>query len=173
MKYKLININSKEETICEKIVIDGFDYYVISNSINCKYGISKMNVVLPIQIGYDATMYKGIICTNNPSIDLPQVVDDVISFANEIHQELDYDKGRWYGRIEGYNKSQETHPNSDQDMIDFYEWCDTSEEAALFWRRNRVDPDMSGNHNKKIREKRNQLLQLWKDQKPKIVYYEN
>lgn len=168
MRYKLININSKEEVICEKIVIDGFDYYVIPNSIDCKYGISKMNVVLPIQIGYDSTMYKGIICTSNPNIDLPQVVDEVISFANEIHQELDYDKGRWYGRIEGYNESQETYPFSEKDMIEFAEWC----QNQYFYSTVEYKWSTEFKIYDGVLYTTKELLQIWKDQKPKIVYYE-
>ena len=30
MKYKLINIKTKEETLCDKVTIDGFDYYLNS-----------------------------------------------------------------------------------------------------------------------------------------------
>ena len=32
-KYKLINLNTKEEQLCDKVTIDEFDYY-ISNEIN-------------------------------------------------------------------------------------------------------------------------------------------
>lgn len=28
MKYKLINNQTKKETLCDKVTIDGFDYYV-------------------------------------------------------------------------------------------------------------------------------------------------
>lgn len=43
--------------------------------------------------------------------------------------------------------------------IKFYEWADTSEKAYKFWRRNKVDPDMSGKHNKLIQEKRKILFE--------------
>ena len=48
---------------------------------------------------------------------------------------------------------------TEQIAVEFYEWCDTSAEADLFWRRNRVDLDMNGSHNDKIREKRRLLFQ--------------
>jgi hypothetical protein len=32
---------------------------------------------------------------------------DVIDFASEVSQLDDYDKGRWYGRVEGFKKAQE------------------------------------------------------------------
>lgn len=31
MKYKLININTKQETLCDRVTIGGFDYYVSDN----------------------------------------------------------------------------------------------------------------------------------------------
>jgi len=31
MKYKLINAQTKEEHLCDKVTIDGFDYYVSDN----------------------------------------------------------------------------------------------------------------------------------------------
>jgi hypothetical protein len=34
MKYKLINNKTKEEHLCEKVTIDGFDYYVSNEKIN-------------------------------------------------------------------------------------------------------------------------------------------
>ena len=74
--------------------------------------------------------------------------------------------------LKGYNKSQETHSFSEENMIDFYEWCDTSEEANFFWRNNRIKPDMGGSHYEIIKQKRKELLQLWKEQQTKIVYYE-
>lgn len=33
-KYKLINLNTKEEHFCDKITIDGFNYYVSDDKIN-------------------------------------------------------------------------------------------------------------------------------------------
>ena len=41
-----------------------------------------------------------------------------VTFANEIEQISDYDKGRWYGRIEGANWQQE-RMYSEEDMIEF------------------------------------------------------
>lgn len=34
MKYKLINSVTKIETICDKVTIDGFDYYVSDVKVN-------------------------------------------------------------------------------------------------------------------------------------------
>jgi len=34
MKYKLINLKTKKEHLCDKVTIDGFDYYVNGEEIN-------------------------------------------------------------------------------------------------------------------------------------------
>ena len=38
-------------------------------------------------------------------------------FANEIENMLEYDRGRWYGRIEGYNKAKEKYKYTEEDVI--------------------------------------------------------
>lgn len=55
--------------------------------------------------------------------------------------------------IQGYNKSQETHPNSDEDMIDFADFCENLQKNNKEIRRN--NPNIT----------RKELLQLWKQQK--------
>lgn len=189
MKYKLININTKEEHLCDKVTIDGFDYYVSDEF--CQDGEWYYIIISNKIEQYDKKLDYGefhphklfcpkVIATNNINIDIHKVVDEVAEIAyNWLYDEETENKASKgyplkpmeYGFIKGYNKSQETHSFSGVDMIDFYEWCDTSEEAAIFWRRNKVDPDMSGSHWKRIRENREKLLKLWKEQKPKIVYY--
>lgn len=34
MKYKLINKTTGEEHLCDKVIIEGFDYYVSDEKIN-------------------------------------------------------------------------------------------------------------------------------------------
>lgn len=184
-KYKLINNQTGEETLCDKVTIDEFDYYVNDEDL----GINKAfwgycwNWWYKIQffengLREDARGRKGIqkiICTNNPNIDIPKVVDKVerLKFIyNEGGNKDVFTTGILTGIEIGYNKSQETHPNSDEDMIEFNEWCETSAEANLFWRRNRIDPKMDGSHNKIRKQKMKELLQIWKSQHPKKVYYE-
>lgn len=176
MKYKLINIKTKEEHLCDKVTIEGFDYYVTDGKIH--YGYVWNTILEQVETMFKEKPFhddlKGIIATNNSNIDIPKVVDEVEDFINEIHAgQGDYhEAGQIIGRRDGYNKAKEKFQFTEEDMIDFYEWCDTSEEAAIFWRRNRVDLDMSGNHWKKIRENRKKLLQFWREQQPKKVYYE-
>lgn len=182
-KYKLINSKTGEEYLCDKVTIDGFDYYVSDEKTLFSDGktfVTKENIIHTVY-GYNYGD-KVVIATTNPNIDdIPKVVDEVTEMAyNWLYDEETENKASQgyplkpmeYGFIKGYTKSQETYPNSDEDMVEFYEWCDSSEEAAIFWRRNRVNLDMNGSHNKIIREKRKELLQLWKAQKPKTLYYE-
>ena len=136
MKYKLINSVTKIETICEKVTIDGFDYYVSD-----AYG-------------------KPAIATNNPNIDIPKVVDELmykwelgLKVANK--SKTKNKSAMRNGYVKGYNKSQETHPNSDDDMIEF--WIE-SHKIIMTQPSKSFTPE--------------ELLQIWKEQKPKIVYYE-
>lgn len=226
--YKLINTQTSEEHLCNKITIDGFDYYVGNIAIKFKYGISKLNEIVEILLGYDATLYKGIICTNNPNIDIPKVVDDfkydydklgksmitdaLVAFEKEHGYSLqtkeerdltfketgrggDYlyyrnytvDNNFVYLHYEEHTrhdrpysvtlelplksftypklkKSQETHPNSNEDMIEFLDFSkSTNKEKSLYEMRCLLE-------GKPIDSKK--LLQLWKEQKSKIIYYE-
>ena len=157
MKYRLIDKTTGIETLCDKVTIDGFDYYVISTAIGCKYGISKLNEVVEIKIGYDATLYKGIICSNNPNIDIPKVVDEVEMLVNKLDTPENLDQYSFdEGFKTGYTKSQETHPFSEEDMIDF----------AEFYFREEFNSTMQDCKSSK------ELFQLWKEQQPKIVYYD-
>jgi hypothetical protein len=190
-KYKLINTKTKEETICNKIQIENFDYYVelINNEEYPDMFTWYVDIVKNELIhegdsdNFINPNWKTVIACNNPNIDIPQVVDEIKELSKKLYNqsydefnEPTWDEGKLFQRkkgfIEGYNKRKETFPFSEEDIVDFYEWCDCSEEAALFWKKNRVYPDMSGNHYKQIRENRKKLLQLWKEQQPKIIYYE-
>ena len=57
---------------------------------------------------------------------------------------------------EGYNKAKEAYPNSDDDMVEFGEWCENLQKDNKEIRRN--NPSIT----------RKELLQLWKEQKPKL-----
>ena len=182
MKVKAINKNTNQQFDCEEIKIKGYKYYISNEQpLNGEpyYVDNSLGKRIETAETKPSGIIKRIICSNNPNIDIPKVVDDYKNASWWAADLYGYDKNcelptndvEVNSFIEGYNKSQETHSNSDEDMVDFYEWCDTSEEATIFWKRNKVDPDMSGNHWKKIRENREKLLQLWKEQKSKIIYY--
>jgi hypothetical protein len=53
---------------------------------------------------------------------------------------------------------------SEEDIIEFSEWADTSKESSDFWRKNRRSPTMDNSHHIYIREKRLELFQIWKEQ---------
>ena len=218
--YKLINKQTSEEHLCNKVTIDEFDYYVSNTAIGFKYGISKLNQIVEILVGYDATLYKGIICTNNPNIDIPKVVDDfkydydklgksmitdaLVAFEKEhgyslqtkeerdltfketgrggdylyysnykvddnfvylhYYEHTRHDRPYWvtlelplksfiYPKLK---KSQETHHFTEDDMIEFSEW----------YFKETFNTELEDTF-KSTKE----LLQLWKEQKPKIIYY--
>lgn len=88
MKYKVKNTVTGEETICEKVVADGEDYYVTKGKIpNESYYVSlengfyiepKERYVLYVNwSGLNGKNPKKIIATTNKSLDLPMVIDEV------------------------------------------------------------------------------------------------
>ena len=175
-KYKLINTTNKEEHLCDKVTIDGFDYYVSDE-------LPKQNDAVITAVGnihyikddskdfieYVSKLGKVLIATNNPNIDILKVVNKVEKMAN-IHAvqsgcEYREDLVRISkGYLTGYNKSQETHPNSDDDMIAFNEF-------SIGLLHKQVNGVGYYDYNAKwITTK--ELLQLWKEQQPKIMYYE-
>ena len=126
MKYKLINSVSKIETICDKITIDEFDYYVSDERIkelkpNDKYHTVVENPRRIVQYSkyIQDTFSKVVIATNNPDIDIPKVIDVVEKLAYDWLYEEETErkasqgyplKPMEYGFIKGYNKSQKTYP---------------------------------------------------------------
>lgn len=100
-KYKLINYKTKEEHFCEKVTIDGFDYYVNDDEI--KYGDSYLCLEIKPN-GHKSPFFgkvykydnfttdnkyekyllqncKKVIATNNPSIDLPKIINEIERMA--------------------------------------------------------------------------------------------
>ena len=161
MKYKLINSVSKKETICDKVVVDGLDYYVSDeHAVANDFALYGGHITKKIVDTEWTTGDKKIIATTNPYIDLPKVVDEVEKYSEEFVSDIVnpmVKKGFKLCFTEGYNKSQETHPFSEEDMVEFNEWQKSlvfSEDSD--WLMEKSDKE---------------LLQLWKEQKPKIVYY--
>lgn len=152
MKYKLINRQMGEERLCDKVTIDRFDYYVISSAIGCKYGVSRMGEVVKILKGYDATVYRGVICTNNPKFNAPQVVDEVEELATSYEKSFTDNGVTIKADFKaGYNKSQETHTFSEEDIrFMLSEAFKASQEGC------QITTD--------------EIIQIWKEQ-PKVIYY--
>lgn len=166
-KYKLINKTTGEEHLCNKVTIGGFDYYVSDIDVildgsspfvyTKKDGIYKFEVIKAI---LDISDYpKIIIATNNPNIDCPQVVDEVEKIGSVAIQnskkfsnssKTDYT----IGFIHGYNKSQETHSFSEEDIKSFGKFCADYEYRI---------------YGSKTQE---QLLEIWKEQRVEVIYYD-
>lgn len=166
-KYKLINKQTGEEHICEKVTIDSFDYYVINTEIGCKYGvsmlnelckygISMLNEVIEIKNDFDSTLFKGIVCTNNPNIDIKQVLNETGKFSIDVTINGEIDKEAKFIAetcfMAGYNKHKENHPFSREDVCDIIAFIATT-------------PKTRGMFN-------GDIVRLWEIQKPKTLYYE-
>ena len=182
-KYKLINKTTGEEHLCEKVVVDGWDYYVSDEDLGINkpfwgYCWNWRNKINYFENGLSEyargrnylppnAPKQKIIATNNPSIDIPKVVDEVEKFENEYFKNTSWGsvnpKGHYEALRAGYNKSQETHPYSDEDMVEFNEWCNKNYEFD-----NRCNHWFHGNGYYTTKE----LLQLWKEQRTKTLYYE-
>lgn len=177
MKNKLIDYKTGEETLCDKVTIDGYDYYVSDAPIKeSRYHLNKHTNKIEktsknAEINWESNMfynngntflrdnYKKVICCNNPNIDdVPKVVNEVEILAYEhdvetfLSSDFDYDSFK-----AGYNKSQETHPFSEEDMIEFVDF---------------VEKSMYDNEGYTQFKANKELLQLWKEQQPKTLYYE-
>lgn len=163
MKYKLIHRTTNQETICEKVVVDGYDYYlgeeIELRMSNLKMGefyiehtqIKPNRYSLFIRTDDQDTIENSwkIIATTNPSIDIPKIVDEVKEATNV------FDLNGWEqrGYRLGYNKSQETHPFSEDDMMEF----------ALFYKEHQGQT---------VKYWGNDLFKVWTKERIKTLYYE-
>lgn len=106
---------------------------------------------------------KKAIATNNPNVDIPQVVDEVEILAKNLdkskcrnfrreHTLKEVYEGIEDGFIIGYNKSQERHPFSEEDVrFMLSEAFKASQECYQITSY--------------------EIIQLCKEQRPKKVYY--
>lgn len=183
---KLINTKTNEEYLCDKVTIDGFDYYVsdelpkdnegywIYIGFNQPLEVNKSNQPFGwFEKLWDKHNYKTPIATTNPNIDLPQVVNEIEKLAiqdanlvwcdgNTLENEQRELNGHIIGFTEGYNKAKKDFGNSDEDMVDFVDWllknCVMNGTYCFIYK----------DRNVKIEE----LIQLWKEQQTKTIYYE-
>jgi hypothetical protein len=173
--YKLINKTTGEEHLCDKVVVDGFDYYVNDGGVGDEYyyHINLKQILHSNNRHIDYLASKKIIATNNPDVALPGVVDEVKELANKtIYVDgiipTSNIWGQCKGFVLGYNKSQETHPFTEEDMIEFTEWC--SEKAG------RVENKENTWHYHETLQQAEykttkELFQIWKEQRVKTLYY--
>ena len=201
MKVKIINKNTNQQFDCEEVEIDGYKYYLYYNTEPKKIGqyyINKDNQVDIVKTGKE--LGKPILCSNNPNIEIPKVVDEVDKISEEWflingYNQFDYIHSH---RIPdaittnklfkaGYNKSQETHPLSKQDVIEFYEWCNFPiyRESGNLGFNKRVIPqfpdyntyiiiDGTGNsiYPKGVFITTEQLIEIWEQQRTITLYYD-
>lgn len=153
MKYKLINRHTGEERLCDKVTIDKFDYYVGNiPAVSGDFALYAGHITKKLIDTEWTTGDKKVIATNNPSINAPQVVDEVeelaISYENSFTDNGVTIKADFKA---GYNKSQETHPFSEEDIrFMLSEAFKASQEGY------QITAD--------------EIIQIWKEQ-PKVIYY--
>lgn len=170
MKYKLVNNVTKEETICDKVTVDGFDYYVSDEqATEGFYGYINFQGGDIKKIGkYFGDDWKKVIVTNNPNIDIPKVVDPIeILLENYYSHKDDADDRVFYDTQvrEIIKEYQETLSNSNEDIIEFAKWI--------------ADTKLHG-YCKQLYEARirhkvstvNELIKIWKEQQIKVLYYQ-
>lgn len=187
MKFKLINRQTNEEHICDKLTIDEFDYYVSDNKIqNENPFIDLRNSELDIEDIYWADLGgtaefanaigRLIVATTHPNIDIPKVTDEITEvFKNHFDIDSIDDFPKTVGDTniieyfkEGYNKSQQDFPFSENDMLEFGDWlinvCNSN------WELNK-NCYITGVASTVIRNTK-ELLDIWKEQQLKVLYYE-
>lgn len=170
-KYNCINLTTKEKTLCEKVEIDGFEYYIDRSRFISKNTImynSLFNCIVEAGndtlVNYDSVdgnYCALVICTTNQNIDLPKVVDMVEELAEKRYTQITPSQRTAYKL--GYNQSQSTHPFSEEDMVEFAEWL-----LKLY-----ITSRGEGNYvdDKGIIVRINDLFKRFKDQQIKTVYY--
>lgn len=169
MMYKLINTITNEEHLCEKITIDGFDYYItISNITNGECYLHKKEIKQFLNSGYDGVNFKKVIATNNPNINSPQLINEVEKLGEIetniriLRHQVTSKSARTYfeGFMNGFGQGQKNYQFTENDMIEFTKWLrieDTEKNAEKY--ANFSDLDM---------------LNFWKEnQQIKTLYYEN
>lgn len=181
-KYRLINKQTKEELLCDKVVIDGFDYYVsnekrIVGDYYIGKGFNEDNVFKwdSSQENQYPNQNGKVVATNNPNIDASKVVDEVdelasLKYPNENPKNIELTSDVNLRRVcfkTGYSKSQETHPNSDEDMFDFYRWLNKNDWQDYSDIKQGLFVNFYG-----VQKQDKELLQLWKEQQPIKIYYE-
>jgi hypothetical protein len=177
MKYLLINQKTGEETLCDKVTVDGFEYYACRGETRLNDPITDKYRVWFWEDNCSLLGTQKVIATNNPNVNIPKVVDDdeeIVNYSENLAKSLYNPEAHRNESIKsllsvacqsGYNKSQETHPFSEGDMVEFADWVDNMGYRQV---ANGLYKSINDEKGKLTKE----LLQLWKFQQPKKVYYE-
>jgi len=114
------------------LVVDGSEIQEGDYRMNIQRGYVKLVDDAPEYYNRRNDVFKKVIAhlplNNSPILEgvpllppLEQEDDEKILFANEIENMLEYDRGRWYGRIEGYNKAREKYKFTEEDAKYLFE----------------------------------------------------
>lgn len=136
MKYKLINKTTNETHVCDKVIIDGFDYYVKEDLVKEDEFFLMGNEIIQnsslLTDEWCKSKQPKVIASNDLSTNIPKVVTEepyelLIPFPNELKMRdgreiLNWQNGWVDGYLVGYTKSQESHSYSDDDIINLIEW---------------------------------------------------
>jgi hypothetical protein len=162
-QYKLINLETKEEFICDKVVIEGMDYYSTKGDINFGDYVTNRFRVWIWEDNSSLLGVRKIIATNYNLID---EVDIIFLKDCEIKKcgcNFCIDR---LNNIRGYKTAKETYIFTEDDMIEFIEWINES-----------INPFIK-NKNKWIQTCGNstswttkQLLDIWKEQRIETIYF--
>ena len=174
MKYKLISKTTDEEHLCDKVTIDGFDYYVNDEEIKDGFYTDSEDLFeaypnnIPLQPTED---FKKVIATNNSNIDISQIIEEPNeTLIHQIAADLGYrmlPDDLEEGIKAGYKESQETHPFSEEDMIEFHKWLSKNDWQDYSDIKEGLFVNTYG-----VQKQDKELLKIWQEQRPKIVYYE-
>lgn len=184
-KYKLIHTQTKEETICEKVTIDSFDYYIENGNIVKPIDFSKWqyskhaNLVFIGEPNALKGEYYEVLATNNFNIDIPKVIDEVeylFKLAKDHSDKCGLDNFLDEDDIQiikehythGYKKSKETYQFTEQDMIEFTKWFNNVTESD--WELNKKCYNETSLHTVSLKSKI-ELLEIWKSEQLTIIYY--
>lgn len=158
MKYVVKNRKTGEETLCEKVEVGGWFYYIAGKAIEGDYGyLNFQGGDIKIIGKYFADDWLKVIATNNKSLDLPMVIDEVEVITEQLcikkgSENNTIDLNAYAGGvINGYNKAKETYQYTVHDLMSFNEWF---------------------LQNEKLSSSYNDLIDLWQEQRTKTIIVE-
>ena len=181
MQYKLINTTTKEEFICEKVVVDGYEYYVndseiikdefyISLETNYATEPKERYVLYCLGVGLNGENPKKVIATTNPSLDIPQIIDEFEELKKEYFKSWSFGEtnpNHFYNVLrDAYKKAKEQYQYTKQDMIEFAEWKDklSPSQKVSVWSKNGESKGLFNMDNE-------QLLEKFENTRPKTIYF--
>jgi len=199
MKYKLINIKTKDETLCDKVTIDGFDYYVsdeakiesdnlwvVSKRTNylgktfypINDGTVTEDIIKELLLSVKYEGYYQTIVGNGSDCDLTIATNNPNIDIPKVVDEVEI---KWLDFNKNYNRYCPLGKEQFLKVVDYNKAKEThtfSEEDMIEF----LNFSKSTNKEKSFYEMRcllkgnpidsEEILKLWKKQQPKKLYYE-